>query len=314
MLRRAVPLPHDRSMALITSEGAITARFARSIEIWTSSLLADDGISTTLEGGGREIGARLLVKQHGTFAGRVVANQMLERWTADCRIEWIVSDGQVVSPGDLIGRLQGGVKDVLIIERVLVNLLQRLSGIATTARVWSLSSPIPVAATRKTTWGLLDKWAVHLGGGLTHRLDREDGLMLKENDMAASHPDLAHEERINLRLTSLSAEDIGSFAVVETRSREEALAAARAWDSEKSKRSLTVMLDNIPSSECSAIHRLLVDEGLRSRVLLEASGGILFEDLDSWSVSGVDLLSTSAIHRGTTPLDISMLLDEVDSG
>ena len=124
-----------------------------------------------------------------------------------------------------------GERDTLLgMERSMLNLLGQLSGIATEAKRWSALAPGQIACTRKTTWGLLDKWAVHLGGGLTHRLHLYDAKMLKENDLASmyeEHDD--HSSRIVAFLQEISNENCGAFLEVEVREEKEAIMAAAAW-------------------------------------------------------------------------------------
>lgn len=310
MLRRAAALPHDRSSSLVMADGRASPRLARSIDSWTLSLLEDDGLTPPLTARGDKISASIKAKQYGTFAGRLVVARLVERSFPGMSIEWALDDADTLGPGDEIGVVSGGREQILKAERSLLNILGRLSGIATTARAWSLSSSIPIAATRKTTWGLLDKWAVHLGGALTHRLNRDDALMIKENDMAAMHPDLTPIERIRTSLRIGVNQEHGAFIVIETRDGDEALAAARTWAESSTEPRLTIMLDNMGPDQCRAVHDALDSEDIRSQIILEASGGVAFDDLGAWSGSAVDLLSTSAIHRGTGPLDISMLIEE----
>ena len=86
---------------------------------------------------------------------------------------------------------------MLAIERPVLNVLGQLSGIATHMKQWSAIAPRQIACTRKTIWGLLDKWAVHMGGGLTHRLSKQDAMMVKENDLASMHEEMdSHEQRL----------------------------------------------------------------------------------------------------------------------
>jgi nicotinate-nucleotide pyrophosphorylase (carboxylating) len=210
--------------------------------------------------------------------------------------------------------LHGPADDILRLERILLNLLGRLSGIATNTANWAAAArPIRVAATRKTEWGLLDKWAVHIGGGLTHRLDRSDALMLKENDLTA----MTEEGEDNLDairrvISSIGMDEHAGFTVVEAQSVEHSVAAAAAWDSSQSTRGgdekLVLLLDNMGATGAGESQRALSKAGLRELCILEGSGGVVLESLGDWSDSGVDLVSSSALNRGVAPLDMSMLI------
>ncbi len=169
-----------------------------------------------------------------------------------------------------------------------------------------MAGSLRVAATRKTAWGLLDKWAIHIGGGLTHRLDRNDALMLKENDIAAmSEDDESSTDAITRIVSGLPAEN-ESFTTVEVRSVDEVMAAARAWDNRDSR--LVLMLDNMGPSDASEVVSSLLEEGLRERCFLEGSGGVTIESLSKWLDCGVDVVSSSRLNMGITPTDFSILV------
>ena len=209
--------------------------------------------------------------------------------------------------------VSGDRDSVLAIERSMLNVLGQLSGIATETKRWSAIAPRQIASTRKTIWGMLDKWAVHLGGGLTHRLSKDDATMVKENDLATMLTEHEHhEQRLATYLQQVDMSDIGAFLEVEVRTEKEALVAAMVWaqrrGDEKVDR-LVIMLDNFSPEQCKSISEQMNDQGVREHVVLEASGGITFKDLKSWHECGLDVVSTSAINRGVKPLDVSMLVN-----
>jgi nicotinate-nucleotide pyrophosphorylase (carboxylating) len=203
----------------------------------------------------------------------------------------------------------------LAAERIILNLIGRLSGIATNCSLWvEKAAPVGVAATRKVHWGMLDKWAVHLGGGLTHRLNRKDARMIKENDLAS----LIHKEEKRPRgiarvVSELDLESLGAFIVLEVRTIDEAIRAAETWAQRMEKEGredrLTVMLDNMEIEKAKEVILDLETRQFRELVIIEASGGISFEDLPIWSKLGVDVISSSKLHCGTDALDVSMLFD-----
>ena len=187
-----------------------------------------------------------------------------------------------------------------------------MSGIATNTAAWvSQSGNIGVACTRKTDWGLLDKWSVHVGGGLTHRLSRADALMIKENDLAALAPGIEEEDvAVATAVSLIDMDSDAEFTVLEVRDSSQAVAAVKAWDSLQIERSgcekIVLLLDNMGPSGCAEVHHTLMQENLRAWCILEGSGGVVHEDLGQWIESGVDLVSTSALNRGVSPLDLSM--------
>jgi nicotinate-nucleotide pyrophosphorylase (carboxylating) len=206
----------------------------------------------------------------------------------------------------------GKSEDVLAVERLALNALGQLSGIATETKRWSAIAPKQIACTRKTIWGLLDKWAVHMGGGLTHRLSKDDAVMIKENDLASMHDHLeTHAERLITYLQGVDTNEVGAFLEVETRTDKEALMAAMVWSQRRSEQDvprLVIMLDNFSPEQCKTVNEQMEDQGIREHVVLEASGGIVFDELKSWHECGLDVVSTSVINRGVSPLDMSMLV------
>ncbi len=304
--------PHDRGHELWTAEGGPSRTLLASIDRWVNALLADDGITMPFMGGSQKIDAVILARSDGIVVGTAAIDHMIQIWAPSLKISWKAGDGKKVSKGDEIAVVSGERDTLLGMERSMLNLLGQLSGIATEAKRWSALAPGQIACTRKTTWGLLDKWAVHLGGGLTHRLHLYDAKMLKENDLASmyeEHDD--HSSRIVAFLQEISNENCGAFLEVEVREEKEAIMAAAAWaqrqDEDKPK--LVIMLDNFGPERSRDVASQLTEMGLREHVYLEASGGIVFSQLDEWQESGIDVLSTSAVNRGVPPLDLSMIVD-----
>jgi Nicotinate-nucleotide pyrophosphorylase len=157
----------------------------------------------------------------------------------------------------------------------------------------------------------LDKWAVHLGGGLTHRLNKDDAKMIKENDLASTGNESLHA--IVSILTETNLDECGAFLELEVTSEKEAIIAATTWKQRKSETEtppLVLMLDNFGPERCKEMVAEMIEMELRDSVVLEASGNIVFDDLEEWRECGVDVLSTSAVNRGVSPMDMSMLIDQ----
>ncbi|MDP6234290.1 MAG: hypothetical protein QF364_00430 [Candidatus Poseidoniaceae archaeon] len=304
--------PHDRGHELWTAEGGPSRMLLASIDRWVNALLADDGITMPFMGGSQKIDAVIFARSDGIVVGTAAIDHMIQIWAPSLKISWMAGDGKKVSKGDEIAVVSGEKETLLGMERSMLNLLGQLSGIATEAKRWSARAPGQIACTRKTTWGLLDKWAVHLGGGLTHRLHLYDAKMLKENDLASmyqEHDD--HSSRIVAFLQEVSNENCGAFLEVEVREEKEAIMAAAAWAQRQDENlpKLVIMLDNFGPERSREVASQLTEMGLREHVYLEASGGIIFSQLDEWHESGIDVLSTSAVNRGVPPLDLSMIVD-----
>ena len=307
-------LPHDRSAELWVDHRA-TEKLGSSIRRWVTTLMHDEGISNPLARDEDTVKAKVWTKQAGTVAGLNAADHLLREWMPGAKWHWVVGDGAKVNAGKVILDIEGGREQVLAAERIILNLIGRLSGIATNSSLWvEKAAPVGVAATRKVHWGMLDKWAVHLGGGLTHRLNRKDARMIKENDLAS----LIHKEEKRPRgiarvVSELDLESLGAFIVLEVRTIDEAIRAAETWAQRMEKEGredrLTVMLDNMDTEKAKEVILDLETRQFRELVIIEASGGISFEDLPIWSKLGVDVISSSKLHCGTNALDVSMLFD-----
>lgn len=306
-------LPHDRGHLLWTAEDGVSRMLLSSMDRWVSAILADDDIDSPFFGSSESIDATILAKGDGIIAGTAMVDHLIQIWAPSVQINWRASDGKKVSNGEEIANLTGCRETVLLIERSVLNILGHLSGIATETKKWASKAAKQIACTRKTTWGLLDKWAVHLGGGLTHRLTRKDALMIKENDLASmgSLGD-SNDKKIAELITSLDLTQLQSFIEIEVRTEKEAITAAAIWQQthENVETKPVIMLDNFGPERCKDMVIQLEDMGLRNTVFLEASGNITFDTLDEWFECGVDVISTSAINRGVKPLDISMIIGD----
>jgi len=307
-------LPHDRGHELWTMEEGPSRKLMASIDRWVGAMVGDDGIDMPLSSNSPSIEATVFARQDGLVVGCAVVDYLLQIWAPSVKVSWFAGDGKRVSSGDEIAVFSGARDDVLAIERIALNALGQLSGIATETKRWSAIAPKQIACTRKTIWGLLDKWAVHMGGGLTHRLAKDDAIMIKENDLASMHDELdTHAERLvtYLQGVDMHSEQVGAFLEVETRTDKEALMAAMIWSQRRANEGLdrlVIMLDNFTPEACKTVSEQMEDQGVRDHVVLEASGGIVFKDLKSWHECGLDVVSTSVINRGVAPLDVSMLV------
>ena len=307
-------LPHDRSHLLIRSEDSKdpTSLFQNSILRWLNAHLCDDQASDEEAGG--VVDSIAFCKGTGVVCGKIPIDILVKQFFPSCNIDWFVYDGDVISPGDRVLRLRGPSSSVLSCERVLLNILGRLSGIATMTSEWVREAAgLGIACTRKTSWGLLDKWAVHVGGGLTHRLSRRDALMIKENDMRLSSTNIDPEDSIASAISSIDLEADAMFVVIEVQDSSQAIIAARAWsESQKTRKGtepIVILLDNMGPTACGSTDEELKSLGLREWCILEGSGGIKREDLPTWArVAGVEVISSSEVNMNSGTLDFSMLI------
>ena len=284
-----------------------TGQLMQSIDSWIDSILADDDIFDRVSERGDDAIFTIIARENGIVAGAVMVDRIIERFSSEITVIWHVKDGEHAHKEQEIAVFSGSREAILVLERSMLNCLGQLSGVATNTAAWVHESPAPLACTRKTIWGLLDKWAVHLGGGLTHRLSKRDACMLKENDLFFEG--IGGGNTIRERMMDLTATKIGAFLTVEVRSVDEAIGVASIWKEKDDIQKCVIMLDNFSPNKAQLTHNKLEELNLREYVLLEGSGGIEYCDLLSWDKCGVDILSTSLLNRGTKPLDLSMLVE-----
>ena len=281
-----------------------------SIDRWMTAMVSDEGSGG--EGPDVSMEAVVISKERGIICGNFVVDRLLQTHYPSCSVEWRVSEGSIVEVGDEVLKISGNGVEILRSERVLLNVLGRLSGISTNSWRWiNEAGSLGVATTRKVDWGLLDKWAVHVGGGLTHRLSREDALMIKDSEvLSARVGDETEDEALTRLVLEIDMDTNSFFTVIEVRSIEQAISVAEIWKGAQTEREgserVVILLDNMGPKQSSLVSRRLEEEGLREWCVLEGSGGICLEEVEEWTKCGVDLISTSSINRGVLPLDLSM--------
>ena len=307
-------LPHDRSHLLYNAKEVPhpTKLFQDSIRRWLIAHLSDD--SATDGKMGSVVEAVVVSKSAGLFCGRVPVDLLFSEWFPSCDLIWNVEEGQDITVGSQILSISGPSDSVLSCERVVLNILGRLSGITTRTSEWvSESGDVSIACTRKTAWGLMDKWAVHVGGGLTHRLSRTDALMIKENDLSVigSKDDVG--SAISSAISSIDFEKSAGFVVIEVQDSAQAISAAESWSENQKIRGreerIVILLDNMGPDECRSTEILLRESELRDWCILEGSGGVTLDGLHTWIESSmVDVISSSSVNMGVPSLDLSMLI------
>lgn len=205
-----------------------------------------------------------------------------------------VPDGRVLRAGAQLARVSGDVRDVLACERTSLNLLSRMCGIATATRRMRSAMPrsVLLLATRKTVPGLryLDKEAVRAGGGRTHRMGLDDGVLIKDNHIAVGPPIEQMVRRARGRVQ------------VEVESLSEAVRAAEAG-------ARALLIDNRTPAQIRAITRRLAELGLRRGLFIEASGGITERNVARYSRAGVDAVSSGALTASAKSTNLSLEMD-----
>lgn len=240
---------------------------------------------------------RLLCKQEGILAGVEVAELVLRRLDPEMRFEPILGDGTRVKPGDVAFYVEGKLHSLLRAERILLNIMQRMSGVATQTAVYAdrlAQYKTKVLDTRKTTPGMrvLDKMAVKIGGGENHRIGLFDMILLKDN-----HIDFAGGVEKAVRGAKEYLRSIGKDIPIEceVRTLEDIDSVFRAGGVDR------IMFDNFtPEMTKIAV------EKVAGRCETESSGGITLENLTDYAAAGVDFISVGALTHQIRSLDMSL--------
>ncbi|OEK06973.1 carboxylating nicotinate-nucleotide diphosphorylase [Roseivirga misakiensis] len=241
--------------------------------------------------------AYLIMKESGVIAGMELAARIFHKLDQGIELEPLAQDGDYVHRGDIILRIKGNARAILSGERLLLNCMQRMSGIATkTADLTKLiaGTKAKLLDTRKTTPNLrmLEKWAVLIGGGVNHRYGLYDMIMLKDN-----HNDFAGGITAAVTATKAYLKETGKDLKIEVETRnlkevEEALAVGGVD---------RIMLDNMSNADMSAAVALIA-----GRSETEASGGITERTIQGVAETGVDYISVGALTHSIKSLDISL--------
>lgn len=240
--------------------------------------------------------SRLIIKEKGVLAGVEVARAIFEAFDPELQMEVYIHDGAEVNPGDVAFQVTGKIQSLLQTERLMLNIMQRMSGVATVTRKYAKAlegTKTHVLDTRKTTPGLrlLEKEAVKIGGGMNHRIGLFDMILLKDN-----HVDFA-----------------GGIT--------QAIDRARAYCKEKGK-DLKIEIEVRNFDELNqvlqhgGVNRIMLDnftpentrkavEMIGGRFETESSGGITFDTLRQYAECGVDFISVGALTHSVKSLDMS---------
>ena len=240
--------------------------------------------------------SKLLIKEEGILAGIEIAKEVFRRFDPEMKVEVFIEDGAHVKPGDVAMVVTGRVQSLLQTERLMLNIMQRMSGIATMTNKYVerlKGTKTRVLDTRKTTPGMriLEKMAVKIGGGVNHRIGLFDMILIKDN-----HVDFAGgiENAINRCHAYLKEKGKDLKIEIEVRNFEE---LQRVLDMGGVDR---IMLDNFtPENTRKAV------EMVNGRFEIESSGGITFDTLRDYAECGVDFISVGALTHSVKGLDMS---------
>ncbi len=238
--------------------------------------------------------AVIIAKQEGVIAGVEEAKALFEHFGVEVDVK--KHDGEEVKRGDVVLELLGNARSILLVERTALNVMGRMSGIATEVRklvekVNKVNPKVRVAGTRKTLLKPIDKRAILIGGGEPHRFSLSDAILIKDNHLAL----VPLEEAIR----RAKAFSVYKVVEVEVESLEDAIKAAKAGAD-------VVMLDNMTPEEIAKTIEALKREGLRERVKIEVSGGITPENIEEYAKLDIDVISLGYLTHSVRNFDVSL--------
>lgn len=247
---------------------------------------------------------RFLVKEDGVIAGLAVAERVFAAVDPSLILEWTAADGDWIEAGAVVGTVRGAARSILIGERLALNLVQRMGGIATAAHAYAEAArPAIVLDTRKTAPGLrlLDKLAVRLGGAGNHRVGLFDRVLVKDNHVEAAGG-------IRAALAAVTAHAAPDLLVeIEARTLDEvdAVLAAKA----EGLRADILLLDNMVRRTDAGLDVSMLAEAVRrvgGRLATEASGNVTLETVPAIAATGVGTISSGALTHSVRALDVSL--------
>lgn len=241
--------------------------------------------------------AKLLVKEAGIIAGVEIAKRIFRYVDAELKVETLINDGETVKYGDVVFFVEGSSQSILKAERLVLNVMQRMSAIATKTNEFAKlleGTKTKILDTRKTTPGIraIEKWAVKIGGGENHRFALYDMIMLKDNhiDFAGGVSKAIEKTKNYLKVNSLDLK-----IIVEARSLEEIKEILKHEGIHR------ILIDNFDFEETKKAVALIGD-----KCQTESSGGINLESVRKYAECGVDYVSSGALTHSVYNMDLSL--------
>lgn len=257
-------------------------------DITTNSIISKDSLSKGI----------ILSKDEGVLAGVDIALNIFSYY--DIEVLKHLNDGDIIKNGDVLFEFMGNSRDILLVERTVLNLLMRMSGVATKTNnivcsVRSVNSKVRIAGTRKTSPALqkFDKQAIIIGGGDPHRNALDDMVLIKDNHIKIVGSPVEAFKRAKSNVS------FSKKIEIEVETLEDALKLSDLGAD-------IIMLDNMSVLEVSKTLNALESKNLRDNVLIEVSGGITEENIVDYAKLDVDIISLGALTHSTSSLDFSL--------
>ncbi|CAA7391195.1 unnamed protein product [Spirodela intermedia] len=259
-----------------------------------------------------EAEAHFIAKEDGVIAGVALSEIIFNEVDPSLELEWLVKDGNYIHRGYQFGKVSGRARSIIVAERVVLNFMQRMSGIATlTKAMASAAHPACILETRKTAPGLrlVDKWAVLIGGGKNHRMGLFDMAMIKDNHISVAG---GVTEAIRSVDQFLRQNELQMEVEIETRTLQEVENVLQY--ASQNKTSLTrIMLDNmvvpLPGGDVDVSMLKDAVDLIKGRFETEASGNVTLDTVKKIGSTGVTYISSGALTHSVKALDISLKID-----
>ncbi len=305
----------DNNADRISPSEAERRNLQQLLELARAEDLGDGDLTGSLLPGNVRADAQFVPRQRMVVCGADLLGQIANGYGKRIDTKVFVHDGQVVEAGEPLAAWAGPARDILAAERVALNFLQRLSGVATTTAEYVRATAGTGAAiydTRKTIpgWRDLAKYAVRCGGGRNHRQGLYDAVLIKDNHLAilasagASDPIAAIAAELDRIRPKLGPE---GFVELEVDTLEQ-LAVGLALDVD------IIMLDNMPADQMAQAVAMRATSGKSERIALEASGGITLTNLTEAARTGVERIAIGAITHSAESVDIGLDISIADRG
>ncbi len=273
---------------------AVREDLGRSQDWTTNALVPHDALGS----------AAVVVRQPGVVAGMPVVQAVVDEMAPSVKLEVFIDDGSQVEPGVTVAQLSGPARDLLTSERIMLNFLSRLSGVATLTAAYVAACEGTGAAvydTRKTTpgWRRLEKYAVRQAGGRNHRLGLFDAVLIKDNHLAFAHgeADTSPGEAVRRARQFLAQQESDAMVEIEVDTLEQLQMVLPVGPD-------VVLLDNMPPETlCQAV---AMRNQLGPQVQLEASGGVNLDTIRTIAETGVERISVGALTHSAISLDFGL--------
>jgi nicotinate-nucleotide pyrophosphorylase (carboxylating) len=270
-------------------------------EMLTTFIIEDEGLgditSQILVPEEKRVQARIFTREECILSGAILIPEIFE--PEECEVTLKANDGDRLKKNQDIAIIYGPMRSILLRERVILNILSRMCGIAT--KTWNFVKQVPkesntvIAATRKTTPGLrlFEKYAVSCGGGDTHRLRLDDMVLVKDNHRVIfkSITDAVKQLKKHISFSKKIEVEVEDFDTM--------IEAAKAGAD-------IIMLDNMAPAQVKEALKILEKNNLREKVIIELSGGINIENLPAYANLGADVISSGSLTHSYKSIDLSL--------